>query len=339
MSVLGSIVGAVGSLFGSSVNADSVRDTNRTNLQIAQMNNEFNERMLQKQMDYNTEMWNKQNEYNSASSQRARLEAAGLNPYMMMNGGSAGTAQSAQGVNPPTATPVTMQVPQYDLATPSGFLQQAIELQALKSQRDADANLKSRQAEQIHIENQYKAADMVSQIYQRMEDTKSTKERTAYQKLLNNFAPSMFSSDIEVKNRTAQNLKASAELSDAERYLTVVNTELQKRNLYWIDKRNSAEISAILANRDLSRAQAQAAVQSIVESQARVNGINISNEQARAISGHLVSTAFYESVAAEQQVESNKKIIRQQGQDYWNPFRYIGSLLGGTGAALITRGK
>ena len=85
MSVLGSILGAVGSLFGSSKNADSVRDTNRTNLQIAQMNNEFNERMLQKQMDYNTEMWNKQNEYNTASNQRKRLEEAGLNPYMMTN--------------------------------------------------------------------------------------------------------------------------------------------------------------------------------------------------------------------------------------------------------------
>lgn len=299
MSVLGSIVGAVGSLFGSSKNADSVRDTNRTNLQIAQMNNEFNERMLQKQMDYNTEMWNKQNEYNSAINLRKRIEEADLNPYAMLNGGSAGIAQSAQGVNPPTATPVTLQAPQYDLSTPSGFLQQAIEIQALKSQRDADANLKNRQAENVHIENQYKAADMVSQLYQRMEETKNTKERTAYQHILNGFAPSMFSSDVEVKQRTAQNLKASAELSDAERNMTIVNTELQKRNLYWIDKRNAAEISAILANRDLSRQQARESVQAVIESQARVNGINISNEQARAISGHLVTKAFWEAGSAE----------------------------------------
>lgn len=69
---------------------------------------------------YQTEMWNKTNEYNDPSAQRARLEAAGLNPYMMMNGGSAGVAgsvsgtqgsvpsagsPSAQGVQPPTATP------------------------------------------------------------------------------------------------------------------------------------------------------------------------------------------------------------------------------------------
>ena len=116
------------------------------------MNNAFNEKMFDKQIAYNkemyqqqlgdqwkfyndakdnswklvgnqqqfqTDMWNKNNEYNSASSQRERLEAAGLNPYMMMTGGSAGTAQvmsgsagaapsggvpSGQGVTPPTAT-------------------------------------------------------------------------------------------------------------------------------------------------------------------------------------------------------------------------------------------
>lgn len=47
--------------------------------------------------DYNTDMWNKQNEYNSASAQRGRLEEAGLNPYMMMSGGDAGSASSVTG--------------------------------------------------------------------------------------------------------------------------------------------------------------------------------------------------------------------------------------------------
>ncbi len=40
-------------------------------------------------------MWNRENEYNTASAQRARLEEAGLNPYLMMSGGSAGVAGSA----------------------------------------------------------------------------------------------------------------------------------------------------------------------------------------------------------------------------------------------------
>ena len=64
------------------------------NYKINQMNNQFNERMAMQQRDFQENMWNKENEYNSASAQRQRLEEAGLNPYLMMNGGSAGSAQS-----------------------------------------------------------------------------------------------------------------------------------------------------------------------------------------------------------------------------------------------------
>ena len=80
----------------------------------AKKQREFQREMLQKQMTYNSqqaqisrdwqeEMWNKNNEYNSASAQRARLEEAGLNPNMMMQGGSAGTAQSAGSSPTPSA--------------------------------------------------------------------------------------------------------------------------------------------------------------------------------------------------------------------------------------------
>ena len=58
------------------------------------MLNQFNERMAMQQRDFQEKMWNKENEYNTASAQRQRLEEAGLNPYLMMNGGSAGSAQS-----------------------------------------------------------------------------------------------------------------------------------------------------------------------------------------------------------------------------------------------------
>jgi hypothetical protein len=59
------------------------------------MNNQFNERMAIQQRNWQENMWNKENAYNTASAQRQRLEEAGLNPYLMMNGGSAGVAQSA----------------------------------------------------------------------------------------------------------------------------------------------------------------------------------------------------------------------------------------------------
>ena len=99
MGFLGSLAGGLLG-FGSSVaqnsqNRQSVMETNRMNYKINQMNNQFNERMAMQQRDFQENMWNKENAYNTASAQRQRLEEAGLNPYLMMNGGSAGVAQSA----------------------------------------------------------------------------------------------------------------------------------------------------------------------------------------------------------------------------------------------------
>lgn len=277
MGIWSSIVGAVGSLFGAGANYKSQQSANKTNLQIAQMNNEYNERMLQKQLDYNTEMWNKQNEYNTASNQRARLEAAGLNPYMMMSGGDAGTAQSANGINTPTATPVSVQAPQFDMSGFSGFLQQAIDLQATKAQRDADANLKDSQAEGIRIENQYKVAQIVADIAQRQADTKNKEEQTVYQKILNEFSPSQFSSDVLVKQRTAANLAASAKLATAQAAYTSVLTAKARKELSWIDSMAAANIAEIMSRVDLNEKQGRLAVANALESEARKHGIDLDN--------------------------------------------------------------
>lgn len=99
MSVFGSIAGGLlglGSSFvQNSQNRQNVQETNQMNYKINQLNNQFNERMAIQQRNWQENMWNKENAYNTASAQRQRLEEAGLNPYLMMNGGSAGVAQSA----------------------------------------------------------------------------------------------------------------------------------------------------------------------------------------------------------------------------------------------------
>lgn len=99
MGLFGSIAGGLLGLGSSSIqnsqNRQNVQETNRMNYKINQMNNQFNERMAIQQRNWQENMWNKENAYNTASAQRQRLEEAGLNPYLMMNGGSAGVAQSA----------------------------------------------------------------------------------------------------------------------------------------------------------------------------------------------------------------------------------------------------
>lgn len=98
MGIFGSIAGGLLGLGASSVqnsqNRQNVRETNQMNYKINQMNNQFNERMAIQQRNWQENMWNKENAYNTASAQRQRLEEAGLNPYLMMNGGSSGVAQS-----------------------------------------------------------------------------------------------------------------------------------------------------------------------------------------------------------------------------------------------------
>lgn len=94
-SIAGGLLGVGSSSFQNSQNRQNVRETNQMNYKINQMNNQFNERMAIQQRNWQENMWNKENAYNTASAQRQRLEEAGLNPYLMMNGGSAGVAQSA----------------------------------------------------------------------------------------------------------------------------------------------------------------------------------------------------------------------------------------------------
>lgn len=93
-SIAGGLLGIGSSAIQNSQNRQNVRETNQMNYKINQLNNQFNERMAMQQRDFQENMWNKENTYNTAFAQRQRLEEAGLNPYLMMNGGSAGSAQS-----------------------------------------------------------------------------------------------------------------------------------------------------------------------------------------------------------------------------------------------------
>ena len=317
MSWLGSLIGGIFGLGSSGVNASAQESANKTNMRIAQMNNEYNYRMFQEQQQYNREMYEKQwqdqtgfaqrmwamnNEYNSAASQRARLEEAGLNPYLMMNGGSAGTASTTSasgpgvnGVNPPSAEHVQVQPVRYDLSTAAGFLSQALELNSQQSVRDSQAAKNTAEAEQVHIENQYKAAELASNIMYNMENTKSVKAKRQYQELLTRLQNATFSSDVQIKARTADNLKTLGQLQNAQSVLTTVQTQLIKEQMRWVAPKAQAEITSLLSSGELSRAQARKSVQDIIESEARTAGIKISNDVAKRTADNIVSKTYWEA--------------------------------------------
>lgn len=135
------IVGGVASAIG---NAASTNSTNRTNMRINQMNNEFNAAEAEKSRQFQLDMWNRENEYNSASAQRSRLESAGLNPYLMMNGGNSGIASSVGSSSSASASvPLSMQ--RQDFSGLSNTLSSA--LQIANQTKETNANVQSLQSQ------------------------------------------------------------------------------------------------------------------------------------------------------------------------------------------------
>lgn len=135
------IVGDVASAVG---NVISTNKTNSANMAINRMNNEFNAAEAEKARQFQLDMWNKTNEYNSASAQRSRLESAGLNPYLMMNGGSAGISQSSGTSAPASAsTPLSMQ--RQDFSGLSNTLSSA--LQIANQTKETNANVQTLQSQ------------------------------------------------------------------------------------------------------------------------------------------------------------------------------------------------
>lgn len=318
----------LGSIFG----LGSQSSANATNLKIAQMNNEFNERMLLKQMEYNDKMFGKQteydwkkmqeqnsfnrdfafdmfnaeNEYNTAANQRKRLEEAGLNPYLMMSGGNAGIASgqsasagsggapSAQGIHPPTATPVHVQPLDYGTA----FSRIASTVGDYYQMKNLDAQTKQLQSitEGQDIDNKFKAVRTAVELLNVMSGTDKNKAETANKLIENGFLPALLNVGVR-KGESEISLNASVEA------LNRVNEAKGQKELKWIDEQAAANIALTMSATYKNYKEAQKAVAEKIESEARTRGIDINTEQARAIAGHLVSKAFFDSVQSEKRAE------------------------------------
>lgn len=312
--VVGSAIGAGASLIGG---AGATAAQNSANKEIAQMNNAFNEKMFDKQVAYNkemyqqqlgdqwkfyndskqnawdlvenqqqfqTDMWNKNNEYNSASAQRERLEAAGLNPYLMMNGGSAGTAQtmsgsagaapsggapSAQGVTPPTATPYSA-----DYSGITAGLGRAIDV--LSSM--PDRKVKEAQADNLRIEGKYIAGKAMAQILQMKTEAKTKEARLALDKLIADFDNNLKVSNMAVNEQNIAESKARTQLSITENLIR--NQELsflpqaQKLQL----AQGAADIAFRYSQKNLTDKQARHEVEKLAETVVRANGQALQNQ-------------------------------------------------------------
>nr|DAH91801.1 MAG TPA: minor capsid protein [Microviridae sp.] len=95
--LIGAGVSSASGLIGGGISAIANRRAQKRAMKFAREQMAWNANEAQKNRDFQKKMFDETNDWNSAYSQRKRLEAAGLNPYLMMDGGSAGTAQSVSG--------------------------------------------------------------------------------------------------------------------------------------------------------------------------------------------------------------------------------------------------
>lgn len=89
----GSSIG--GSLIGMFSNNNAARQQYKYNLKLQQQAQQYNTSERLATQDWNLEQWNRQNEYNTPLAQRQRVQDAGYNPYMMQDGGQAGSVTSS----------------------------------------------------------------------------------------------------------------------------------------------------------------------------------------------------------------------------------------------------
>lgn len=380
MSLLGGLLGVGTSILGNVLGNKSQSDTNKTNLQIAQMNNEYNERMFNKQLEYNQDMFNQQIEYdwkkmqeqnthnalmaegafnrqakyNSAVEQRKRLESAGLNPYLMMSGGNAGTASavsgssgtggspSAMGVNAPTASPAVMQAYRPDFSGATGVIQTLLDIEAQKGVRDAQADFYRQQAAGFKVDNKYKAEKILWEIY----NSKADYNLKNSQEALNNMSfarmQAMFSSDVSKAQREADNAQFTGELIRAQTAWQQLQGLLGAKELKYYDQKvlqelaiMSAQQYSLVAAGKASEAQARQAIENALNLVEQREGIKVDNYVKQNTANALIKTArnncntsYWISKdtknAYDYNKDSRKLGVWKQSLDLFNPFSSVG---------------
>lgn len=278
-SMLGGLFGSAGSSTAAKYQLQAARETNRMNYQIAQENNAFNQRM-----------WEKQNAYNSPAEQRRRLEQAGLNPNLMMNGGSAGTAETA-----PTAdTSGVQQVPDIGSTIASGYQQFGSSLsnaastiagmvynnglqQANVNKAQAEAQSASQDARYKELQNQFAASQFLADL--REKQYRGLIAKSDYEYLRDSMQDRLDS--VKFQNTlTGSQSSYFNQMSG----LIDVQRQIEQTNLDWLPREKQAGLAATLQNirtmvsqMHLNYAQAKNAYAMAALNYAQEAGVRINN--------------------------------------------------------------
>lgn len=292
-SIAGGLLGIGSSAIQNSQNRQNVRETNQMNYKINQMNNQFNERMAIQQRNWQEDMWNKENAYNTASAQRQRLEDSGLNPYLMMNGGSAGVASSAgAGASASSSGSAVMQPFQADysgIGSSIGNIFQYELMQSEKSQLQGARQLADA-----------KSMEVLSNVdWGRLtEETRDYLKSTGLARARLGYAKEQQEVDNMAMTGTIMRAQHSGMLLDNEAK-TIMNKYLNQQQQLDLNVK-AADYYQRMASGHLSYAEAKKAIAEEALAAARARGQNIANKVADRIAESQIAAniAANESTAA-----------------------------------------
>lgn len=298
---IGPAISAGASIIGGLLGKSSSDFASRTNLQINRENQIWNEKMMDKQNAWNLAQWNRENEYNSAAQQVARYRAAGLNPYLMMQNGSAGSASSVTSAAPANAG-MSNTVSPFDYSAAAAGVGNAVS-QYYNNQLMA-ANVRKAIADAIGQEKQNTWLDtrLQAEIENIKQNTKSSAAQAEWTKFQKFHGQTMLTGELAQQDLQNQSLAETIVNQRANTYYTEMQSTLAAANLAWLPKEKEAELAQYAANTFaaiqsgyLSQKQGELAVQNKLESAARTEGQNISNKTMRAQAKYIVSKMSWDA--------------------------------------------
>ena len=245
------------------------------------------------------------NEYNTPANQRARLEAAGLNPYMMMDTGNSGTAVAASGA-PHSAAPtaIPMQNP-----VPSNFADALMRSALVNAQKD---NLNA-QTQKFGAEAQYSQLKGWADIISTLSDSKLKSVQSIGKELENNLLRDTYAAKVENANLVNKSIDSSIQQNMANTALLQANTAFRNKELERFDERFKQEMSLLVSQCFANRASANASyAQALMfsanefEAKCRAAGVQISNRVAAKTVSALVDRATYEKEKSKKDAGSIK---------------------------------
>lgn len=284
------VIGQVSSAIG---DAASVNSTNRANMRINQMNNEFNAAEAEKSRQFQLDMWNRENEYNSASAQRSRLESAGLNPYLMMNGGNSGIAGSVGSSLPASASaPLSMQ--RQDFSGLSNALSSA--LQIANQTKETNANVQSLQSQKSLYDAQ------ANRILSDVDWWKLGPEYKRWSQMTGLVRAGL---QFQTDRQNLRNLSWSGNLIQAQRIGVLLDNKSKSVLNKYLDEGQRLQLDLMasqyydsMASGHLKYQQAKSEITKRILMSAEANGLRISNDIAERTSESYIKALNAEYAAS-----------------------------------------